>query len=197
MMREIDDNTLQEWLHLEMDGRLTALERQRLAAWAAEDAERQAERTRLARLGDLLAASRVETAPGFTAQVMARLPAAGWEARHPRSWAWPLALLALLGSLAAAFAGLAAGRLEPASPVLSALAAVGGLLGASLAAGAGLLSASWQGLGIAVSGLLAGRPANWIAFVVLVVGIDLLLLRLLRRRRAAEPAAARHADDEP
>lgn len=189
-MREPDENTYREWLHLEMDGKLTAIERQRLDAWAAEDAERQAERARLARMEALLAASRVEVPADFTAAVMESLPAAGWEARHPRSWALPLLLLALLGSLAAAFAGLAAGRLEPGSPVLAAIAAVGGLIAASLTAGAGLLSVSWQGLGIAVSGLLEGRPVNWIAFAVLVAGVDLLLLRLLRRR-APERAASR------
>jgi len=194
-MRQPDENSFREWLHLEMDGQLTALERQRLAAWAAEDAERQSERTRLARMGRLLAESRVEAPAGFTAALMAKLPAAGWEARHPRSWAWPLVLLALVGSLAAAFAGLAAGRLEPASPALSAIAAVGGLLAASLTAGAGLLTASWQGLGVALSGLLEGRPLNWIAFAVLVLGIDLLLLRLLRRR-AAEPAGSREPSDD-
>jgi hypothetical protein len=178
-----------------MDDQLTALERQRLAAWAAADAERQSERTQLARLGRLLAESRVEPPPGFTAEVMAKLPAAGWEARHPRSWAWPLALLALVGSLAAAFAGLAAGRLEPASPALSAIAAVGGLLAASLTAGAGLLTASWQGLGVALSGLLEGRPLNWIAFALLVLGVDLLFLRLLRRR-AVEPTGSREPSDD-
>jgi hypothetical protein len=194
-MPEPDDNRLQELMHLEMDGRLSALERQRLAQWAAADGERQQERARLARLERLLTASRVPVPAAFKASVLERLPAAGWEARHPRSWAWPLALLAVLGSLGAAFAGLAAGRLEPASPVLSAMAAVGGLLAASMVAGAGLLTASWQGLGVALSGLLDGRPANWIAFAVLVLGIDLLLLRLLRRR-AAEPAGSRERTDE-
>lgn len=193
-MREPEENTYQEWLHLEMDGQLSALERQRLDAWTAEDGERQAERRRLARLDGLLASSRLEVPADFKTAVLERLPAAGWESSHPRSWTVALLLMALLGSLAAAFAGLAAGRLEPASPVLSALGAVAGLVGASLTAGAGLLTASWEGLGLAVSGLLEGRPLNWVAFVALVVGVDLLLLRLLRRRRA--PAAARESDDE-
>lgn len=193
-MHEPEDNTYQEWLHLEMDGQLTALERQRLEAWTAEDAERQAERRRLRRLEGLLASSRVEAPAGLRMAVMEKLPAAGWESRHPRSWAVGLLLLAVLGSVAAAFAGLAAGRLEPGSPLLSALGGVAGLVAASLTAGAGLLTASWQGVGLAVSGLLHGRPLNWIAFVVLVVGVDLLLLRLMRRRRA--PAAARETTDE-
>lgn len=177
-----------EALHLEMDGQLTAGERELLERALESDPEARRERQELERLRDLLTASRVGVPADFASRVMASLPAAGWESRHPRSWAAALGVLALLTGGAVAAAGLFGARPESASVLAATAAAIGGLLATSLATGAGLLGASWEGLGVALVSLLEGSVVNWIAFVVLVVGVDLLLLRLLRR---PAPAAAR------
>ena len=61
--------------------------------------------------------------------------------------------------------------------------------------GAGLLDASWRGLGLALGRLFEGSLLNLVAFGVFVIGVDALFLRLLlkTRRRVREAAASRDA----
>ena len=57
------------------------------------------------------------------------------------------------------------------------------LFRSSLLAGAGLLDASWRGLGLALGRLFDGSLLNLAAFGIFVVGVDALFLRLLLKTR--------------
>ncbi len=131
--------------------------------------------------------SAIAVRPDFRAAVLASLPATGWEARSPRAWRFPAAVIVLLGSLAGAL--LAAGSAAAPSS-LSALLAVGGMFRAAALAGAGLLAASWKGIGLLVEEVIAS-PVSLGAFGFLVLCLNLLLISLIRRRRPAGAAAAR------
>lgn len=188
--RERQHATFEEWLEVELDGRLAPEQQARLAAHAAECPSCQAARQAQARLVALLAATRVEAEPGFRARVLAALPPAGWEARSPRAWKLPLAAFALLGGLAAAVLGTSSAQLAPGGSLAAALLALGGLARAAVLAGAGLLDASWLGVGLAVRELL-GSPLNLGALGLVVLCLDLLLVSLVRRRGQARRVAAR------
>src|SRR5215470_10223734 len=97
-----DHALLHEWLNLEADGCLSADQQRRLDEHVAGCPECQRERQSFAALG--------------------KLPAAGWEGRHPRGWALPAAICLLLGGLAVVLLGQGAAGLGTAS---SALLAVG------------------------------------------------------------------------
>ena len=70
-----------------------------------------------------------------------------------------------------------------------ALAAILGMLQSSALAGAGLLTASWKGLGLAFQELLGGSIWNLVAVSVLVFAVDFMLIRMLLRQ--GQPAAER------
>ena len=181
----------EEWLELELDGRLLPEQQARLEEHAGACARCGAARRSQARFGALLRDAAVEVEPGFRGRVLRTLPAAGWEARHPRSWRLPLAAFALLGGLAVVLVGVSSSHLEGGS-VVGALLALGGLVRAATLAGAGLLGASWKGVGLAVRELL-DSPLDLGALGLLVLCLDLLLVSMLRRRRAAGRVAARPA----
>lgn len=189
----MDRETAREWINLELDGQLPPAEGSRLHESLAADPGLAREREELLRLDQLLAESCVAVDARFKAQVMGSLPAAGWEARHPRSWRFAVALLLLLGALAAALVGMGSARLVPQSPFLGALGAVTDLFVAATLAGAGMLAASWKGLGLAL-GALAGESVASIAVLgVLVLSLNLLFFSLLRSttRTAAASAESR------
>jgi hypothetical protein len=71
---------------------------------------------------------------------------------------------------------------------LAALDALGGMLRAAALAGAGLLGASWKGIGLIVEDIISS-PVSLGAFGFLVVCLNLLLLSLVRRRRPSTAAA--------
>lgn len=185
----MEHETWREWLDLAADGALPAGDRAALERHLEGCADCRAEAARLEALAGRLAASRIAVRPGFTGEVMAALGPAPWEARTPRAWRWPFALLLALGGAAAAIYGTAAAELDPAGRSWTALAALADLFRAALVAGAGLAAATWSGVGAAVGEWLGASPANWLAAGVLVVGLNLLALRLVRRRAGA--AAAR------
>ena len=58
--------------------------------------------------------SLTELAAPMANQFPEDLPATGWQARHPRTWAIALSALAVLGAAAAALVGSSAARLDPA-----------------------------------------------------------------------------------
>jgi hypothetical protein len=58
------------------------------------------------------------------------------------------------------------------------------MLRAAVQAGAGLLGASWKGIGLIIEEILAS-PASLGAFGFLVLCLNLLLFSLIRRRRLA------------
>lgn len=182
---------LLESLDLELDGALEPSRQAALAAALAGDAQLAVERARVARLHQTLIASRVPVADGFNARVMAALPAAGWEARHPRQWLLPVALIVALLVAAGLIVGLADGAAAPGAPVAAAVAAIGDLLASSAVAGAGLLGATWRGVGLAVGEVLAASTATKVALLGLMVGLNGWLLLLVRRRPAAVSARGR------
>jgi predicted anti-sigma-YlaC factor YlaD len=184
-MNRPDHSTYREWLNLDADGLLAGEERTLLNEHLASCAECRSEREELAALEGLLRRSAVAVRPDFKETVMASLQPAGWEARSPRTWRFPAAVFVLLGGLAAALmvAGSAA---EPAG--VSALLAVGSLFQAALLAGAGLLAASWKGVGLVFQEVISS-PVSLGAFGFLVLCLNLLLVSLIRRRRPAGAAA--------
>jgi hypothetical protein len=130
------------------------------------------------RLQGALRALRVPVEEGFVDRVLVALPApaAGAPTRQP----WIVAV-ALMLALAGGAALLSAGAQSISSP-LATLAALAEFAGTTLLAGAGLLTASWQGLGLLVASFLQASLLNLVFAVVLLVALDWLLLRLLLRR---------------
>ena len=186
-MNRPDHDTLREWLELDLDGRLPERLQPRLVAHLESCPDCRQEKQELAALSQLVRDTSLEVRPGFRQQVMATLPAAGWETAGPRAWRLPAAVCALLALGAAILlgSGSAAGG---GGSLAGALAAVAALVEASVLTGAGLLAASWKGLG-ALAGEVLDSPADMAAFGVLVICVNLLLVSLVRRRRAATSAA--------
>ena len=184
-MNKPDHNAYREWLNLDADGRLAHPEQLLLTEHLASCAECRREHEELLALDGLLRRSAVAVRPDFRASVMASLPAAGWEARAPRAWGFPAAVVVVLAGLAAAL--LVTGSASaPAS--LSALLAMGGMFRAAALAGAGLLAASWKGIGLVVDEVISS-PTSLGVFGFLVLCLNLLLISLIRRRRPAGVAA--------
>jgi anti-sigma factor RsiW len=182
-----------ELLQMQADGELGRMDAQRLDRHLATCAGCREERRELARLDDLLIEASIPVRSGFRDEVIAALPNAAWESRHPASWAAGVALVLVLGG--GAFA-LTSGAGVTTSPLAEIFVAVLDLFRSSLLAGAGLLDASWRGLGLALGRLFDGSLLNLVAFGVFVIGMDALFLRLLlkTRRRVRQAASARDQD---
>ena len=193
-MASIDPGTLREWLDLEVEGELSERERGLLERELAADRDLARERQDLARLHSLLADSDVPVRPGFAREVMKSLPAAGWEARHPRNWWVAVALLVILGGGAAMLVGAGSARLAPESPFLGAVLAVADLFRAAALAGAGMLAASWKGVGLVLGASLGGSILALLAVSGVVIGLNVFLFREIaraRRRLAREAVGQR------
>jgi anti-sigma factor RsiW len=184
-MSRPDHNTYREWLTLDADGMLDGGERALLDDHLASCADCRKERDENLALDALLQRSALPVRADFRESVMSALPTAGWEARSPRAWRFTAAVIVLLGALAAAL--MSAGS-APASSGLGTLAAVGGMLQAAVVAGAGLLGASWKGLGMVIDKVIAS-PVSLGAFGFLVLCLNLFLVSLIRRKRPAGAAA--------
>lgn len=188
-MNRLDHTQFRDLLDLEVDGGLTAGQQASLDAHLAGCPECRAERAELLALLGLLQRARLEVQPGFRERVMAALPAAGWESRHPRTWTFPAAVCAALLGVGVCLLGAGSTRLGSFYGVMSAL---GGLLRAALVAGIGFTAASWRWFGMFVEQLL-GSPMSLVMFCVFVLCLNLALVTLIRRRRrahAAEPMQA-------
>lgn len=184
-MSRPDHNTYREWLALDADGMLDGGERALLDDHLASCADCRKERDENLALDALLQRSALPVRAGFRESAMSALPTAGWEARSPRAWRFTAAVIVLLGALAAAL--MSAGS-APASSGLGTLAAVGGMLQAAVVAGAGLLGASWKGLGMVIDKVIAS-PVSLGAFGFLVLCLNLFLVSLIRRKRPVGAAA--------
>ncbi|MGE0641096.1 MAG: anti-sigma factor [Thermoanaerobaculia bacterium] len=178
---------LHEDLDLELDGALEGPAREALLARLAEDPALAEERERLVAVHSALAAARITPRAGFASEVVQALPAAAWEGRTMSAWRWPFAMLLVIGGAAAALFGGAAAELESAAPSLTAFAALARLFSSALLAGAGLLGATWSGLGIGLAQWLLSSRLHLLAAALVLVGLNVLLVRLLRptERRAA------------
>lgn len=188
-MNRPDHMQYEEWLHLEADGCLRPSEKALLDDHLAACAACRREREQLAALARLLRIEAVPVQREFKERVLAALPAAGWESRSPRSWWLPAALLVFLSGLSAVLLHRAA---APLGSSTSALLAVLEMFEAAALAGAGLLAASWKGLGMLVAQGLSGSPLSFIAFGIFVVSLNILLISLLRRRSPRAERAERY-----
>ncbi|HSS52542.1 MAG TPA: zf-HC2 domain-containing protein [Thermoanaerobaculia bacterium] len=186
-MNRPDHSTFQEWLNLEADGRLAPQERARLDEHLAGCEECRLEREELAAFQSLFERSAVPVRSDFADSVMAALPHAGWEGRSPRTWQFPLAVAAML-MLVAGFL-IAGSTSGPVPSGLAALDAMGGMVRAAALAGAGLLGASWKGIGLIVEDIISS-PVSLGAFGFLVLCLNLLLVSLVRRRKPSAASAA-------
>lgn len=191
-----DHETYLQWLDLDLAGELEETDRRQLAAHLEGCAECRRERRSLTALDGLLAAGRVPVHKDFRTQVMASLPVAGWEARTHKAWAWPLAVLAALVIAVGALVGSSSGQLAAGGSAVGALSALSALFTKAALAGAGLLGASWQGIGLITAEALGRIPGGLVAFTVLVVCLHFLLFSLLRRR-TADARAGRRGSDSP
>ncbi len=184
-MNRPDHSTYREWLNLDADGMLAEEERARLEEHLVGCEECRREREELLAFERLLQRSAVPVRPDFADSVMAALPPAGWEGRAPRTWRFPAAVAAMLMLMA----GLMFAGSSVAPSGLAAVSAVGGLIRAAALAGAGLLGASWKGIGIVVEEVISS-PVSLGAFGFLVLCLNLLLISLVRRRRPSAASAS-------
>ena len=192
-IRQPDHTTYREWLYLEPDGELNAGERSGLQQHLAVCSSCRRERQEVASLTEMLEQSKIPVGDELEQRVMADLPAAGWETRSPRNWLAALVVVLLLSVGSALLIG-GAGEEAMAAVPIAAATAVWELLSSSALAGAGLLAASWKGLGIAFQDVLGQSVWNIVAFGALIVCLDLLLFRLLFRRRTAASRSGDRSD---
>lgn len=196
-MNPPEDTTILELLDLEADGCLPEADRARLEAVLAEEPTARRELEELKALHRSLAESRIEVAEEFRSNVMASLPVAAWEPAGRQGWGLASAVALALAALAAVLFGLS-GASQGAGPVVGIVAAIGQALEASVLTGAGLLGASWRGVGLALGELLTVSPLTTAAFGVVVVALNVLFFRLLRRDlRVPQPAAESSASSAP
>jgi hypothetical protein len=181
---------LQEWLYLEADDGLGVRERRELAQHLSECRDCRRERVELERLNVLLAESTLEVDDRFSREIMERLPEAAWETRSMGGWRIAIVVFLLLATIAA-FLSFGGDRLSAEMPLAGTALALFGLFQSALLAGAGLLAASWTGLGMALDRLFDGSRMAFAAFGLLILGLDVLFVRLLMRYRAS-----RVADDQ-
>lgn len=180
-----------ELLFLEADGELGATEQARLERAVAGDPELARLRQELSRLDPLLVEHRLEPRAGFKQSVMTNLRPAGWEARHPSTWRFAVALLVVLAGSAAALVGIGSARMSRDGAFLGALGAVADLFQSAALAGAGLLSASWRGLGLTLGQAVESSRLTLAALVLAVVCANGLFWMLRRGMRRAAAQAGR------
>lgn len=178
----LDHSTYREWLNLEADGRLPREERGRLEQHLGTCSACRAELAELRTLDGLLLQERVPVRESFRDDVLNALPSAGWEARAPRTWGFPMALFLLLGMISAAIIGSGSTLGEHSG--VGALSAVVGMFQATVLAGSGMLAASWKGFGLVFEQMLAS-PVSLGMFGVFVLCLNLLLVSMIRRKRTA------------
>lgn len=184
-----DHDTLREWLDLEVDGALEEDQAEILRDHLSACAACQAENRDLAGLVGLLASSRVDVRAGFREDVMRGLPAPAWLPAAGRAYGLVAALFGALVVTAAVLANLAqTGGASP-GPLGGILLALAGLAQSSVLATAGLLGASWQGVGMALSELWSNSPIEAVMLGVGIVLLDIVFLRLLTRTRRSLGAA--------
>ncbi len=180
-MAMVDRATFEELLQRELDEDLKPRERRLLDAALESSPELSAERRGLQGLSVALEESQISVRSDFREQVMASLPAAAWEVRTRRSWRWPVALLAVLGTVAALLGSLSDGFAKGES-VAGIFGAITSMVSMALVTGAGLLGASWRGLGAGLRELFVASPSTLVGVAILLVGLNALLFLGLRRR---------------
>jgi len=191
-----DHSTYKEWLYLELDGALNIGQRSQLREHLVSCSECQKEQRELVALDELMISSRIEVRSDFSAEVMSALPTAAWESRNPKSWVAAVAMVLLLTVGSGVLIATAGDTLGSVLPMAAAFSAVAEMFRSSILAGAGLLGASWKGLGLAFQEVLSGSVWNLLAVGTLVVAVDVLLVRLLRRRTPSAQEANRSQQEK-
>ena len=186
-----DSATWKQWLDLELEGQLAAEEKARLDEVLEAEPEARGERRALESLHRILAEDRLPVRPGFAARVMAALPTAWWEKRRasagvPR-WALPLAMMLAL----ALGAALLLGGAEETGRFTGLGLALLDFVQVTFLAGAGMLFATWRGVGWGLEHLMADSGLSLAAVAVFVLFLNLLFFSMLRRR----PKAAEESSD--
>ncbi len=154
-----------------VDGATTALERQQAERHLAECAECREEARSLSALNELLASERRAPAPfAVHLDMPARAP------KRRTAIAAAAAMAALVGATAAVLAGSIPASASAASAVatLFDFVATIGLLGA------GLLDASWRGVGAALSSAFGSGASGLVVGLVLALGLTGLLCSLFK-----------------
>ncbi len=190
-MKTFDDAMVREWVDLDLDGELGADEKTRLASRLEQSSDLRAESRLQASLHAMIAESRVPARAGFSDQVMSALPLAAWERRlgqrRAPAWALPVAMAAIFAAGAALALSFTSGG--PESHAIGIVTAVFDFVQTTTLAGAGLLFATWRGVGFGLEELIAGSGLNLLALASAMVFLNLFFVQLLRRR----PATARQA----
>ena len=190
---KIDSATWRQWVDLELEGQLGREEKSRLGEILEAEPRVRAERRALESLHRMIDDDRLPVRPGFAARVMAALPTAWWERRRasaglPR-WALPLAMMLVLALGAALFLGSA----EETGRFTGIGLALLDFMQVTFLAGAGMLFATWRGVGWGLEHLIADSGVNLLALAVAVLFLNLLFFSMLRRRpKAAEESAESH-----
>jgi len=186
-----DSATWKQWVDLDLEGELGREEKVRLDELSESEGEVLAERRALESLRRMIEDDRIEVRPGFTQRVMAALPPAWWERRGASAglpaWALPLVMMLVL----ALGAALTFGAAEATGRVADVGLLVADFMAVTLLAGAGLLFATWRGVGFGLDQLFADSGLSLLALATAVLFLNLLFFSMLRRR----PKAAQSADD--
>lgn len=181
-----------EKIDLAVDGALPQDELHGLETQLESSAALRAEREQLIEIREALASSRIDVDAGFEARVMNALPIPSWAPVRKQGWGVAVAAAVVLTVLSGLIFSLS-GAGSVADPVLGIAGAARDLLVASMLTGAGLLGASWRGLGLALQQLFAVSPWGVAIMGIGIVALNVLFFRLLRRRSVGF-ATSRHDD---
>lgn len=182
-----DPETLRQWLYLGSED-LGPTERAELESALAADPELAREAAELERLDRMIQVECLPVRNGFRQTVMSQLPAAGWEAHHPRSWRLAIGLFLGLAGAAAALFGMGSAHLGAGGAFVGALTAVADLFRSAVLAGAGLLAASWKGLGLTLGEATQGSKLTIAALGLLTLCLNVLFFMLRRSTKRSVPA---------
>jgi len=178
----IQSDTWKEWIDQDLEGQLASSDKELLGQLDEADQRIAAERQALASLHQMLGESRIEVRSGFSAQVMQALPKAWWEREVATGglarWVLPLAMMF---ALAFGAAGVLASA-DEFGPLAGIGIALLDFIQVSILAGAGMLFATWRGLGFGLEHFMANSGLNLLALASAVGFLNLLFFSLLRRR---------------
>ncbi len=184
-----DSTTWRRWVDLDLEGELPEEDRARLAEIAETDGRVAAERRALESLHRMIDDDHIPVQPGFSARVMSALPRAWWQQQRSAAglpvWALPLAMTLILALGAAVLLGGA----EETGRFTGIGLAVIDFMQVTFLAGAGMLFATWRGVGFGLEQLIADSGMNLLAMVAGIVFLNLLFFSLLRRPSPAAESA--------